>query len=71
MGNNLEKIGQNSIMDNFVKTDDVISPIRSFSRQCLEKLKSCCRGLSMQYYCRLKIKQLKNRKSKIDSSCSR
>ena len=24
MGNNLEKIGQNSIMDNFVKTDDVL-----------------------------------------------
>ena len=45
MENKLEKIGQNSFMDNFVKTDDILNDmcgIIEFSQKAVEQTWSVC-----------------------------
>ena len=59
MENKLEKIGQNSFMDNFVKTDDILNDmcgIIEFSQKAAEQtwsVRTLQRNISSQYYYRM------------------
>lgn len=62
MENKLEIAGQNSLMDNFVKTDNVLNDVIAFihfinvflkfSTQRVENLERICPGLIIVCFCR-------------------